>query len=217
MMYKLYLNKILLPVAPGRITVFSGGSAVSAVLAGGGFTTLKCGGDAPRKIVFDALLPAVKYPFAVYEDGQFKPPDYFESQFTALNGNPVLFVIARHGGAGVARLTALDRLDYTEDARNGRDVVARFSLTEYAHGGVTSVYGNAAFAETAAASAAKTVKYTVVTGDCLYNIAKKYLGNGGRYKEIYERNKAVIDPVNIKYDNPTYTIYTGQVLEIKTD
>lgn len=36
----------------------------------------------------------------------------------------------------------------------------------------------------------KTV--TVVAGDCLWNLAKKYYGDGAQYKKIYEANKAVI-------------------------
>ena len=45
--------------------------------------------------------------------------------------------------------------------------------------------------------------YTVVRGDCLWNIAKKLLGSGTRYKEIKTLN-------GLMYD----TIYIGQVLKI---
>ena len=45
--------------------------------------------------------------------------------------------------------------------------------------------------------------YTVVRGDCLWNIAKKFLGSGARYKEIKTLN-------GLMYD----TIYVGQVLKI---
>ncbi len=38
--------------------------------------------------------------------------------------------------------------------------------------------------------APKTV--TVVSGDCLWNLAKKFYGDGAQYKKIYEANKAVI-------------------------
>lgn len=36
--------------------------------------------------------------------------------------------------------------------------------------------------------------YVVKTGDCLYNIAKMYLGNGSKWKQIYDTNKALIGP-----------------------
>lgn len=56
-----------------------------------------------------------------------------------------------------------------------------------------------------AAAAAKT--YTVKKGDSLWAIAKKYLGSGSRYTEIYNLNKSVIG------SNPSL-IYPGQVLTL---
>jgi len=64
----------------------------------------------------------------------------------------------------------------------------------------------AASAEAAAASPQKTT-YTVQAGDTLWEIAKRFLGNGSRYPEIYEANKAIIGP------DPNL-IHPGQVLTI---
>lgn len=50
------------------------------------------------------------------------------------------------------------------------------------------------------------VYYTVVKGDCLWKIAKKYLGSGVRYNEIYELNKDILKSPDM--------IYIGQVLKI---
>ena len=36
--------------------------------------------------------------------------------------------------------------------------------------------------------ATKTIKYTVKKGDCLWNIAKTYLGSGTRWQEIAKLN-----------------------------
>lgn len=48
--------------------------------------------------------------------------------------------------------------------------------------------------------------HTVKKGDCLWNIAKKYYGNGSKYTKIYEANKSKIkDP---------HWIYPGQVFLI---
>ena len=49
--------------------------------------------------------------------------------------------------------------------------------------------------------------YTVKSGDCLWNIAKKYYGSGSSYTKIYEANKGTIG------GNPNL-IYPGQVLTI---
>jgi len=48
--------------------------------------------------------------------------------------------------------------------------------------------------------------YTVKRGDCLWNIAKKFYGNGAKYMKIYNANKDKIKNPNL--------IYTGQVLTI---
>lgn len=48
--------------------------------------------------------------------------------------------------------------------------------------------------------------HTVKKGDCLWNIAKKYYGNGAQYKKIYNANKSKIKNPNL--------IYPGQKLLI---
>jgi len=56
--------------------------------------------------------------------------------------------------------------------------------------------------------------HTVARGDSLWAIAKKYYGDGNRYPEIYNANKAIIDGRNKGTGNPKYTIYPGQVFTI---
>lgn len=53
----------------------------------------------------------------------------------------------------------------------------------------------------------KPKTHTVKSGDCLYNIAKKYYGDGSKYTKIYETNKKIIG------SNPNL-IKVGQVLTI---
>lgn len=56
------------------------------------------------------------------------------------------------------------------------------------------------------AAPAFATSYTVAKGDSLWSIAKKHLGSGARWTEIYEANRAIIkDPSRI---------YVGQVLNI---
>ncbi len=52
----------------------------------------------------------------------------------------------------------------------------------------------------------ETRNYTVKTGDCLWNIAKSYYGNGAEFTKILEANKEQIKNPNL--------IYPGQVLII---
>jgi nucleoid-associated protein YgaU len=67
--------------------------------------------------------------------------------------------------------------------------------------------GSASTAPTADAPAAQT--YTVVSGDSLSKIAKKYYGNANRWREIFEANRDQLD-------NPDL-IKPGQVLKIPAD
>ena len=55
-------------------------------------------------------------------------------------------------------------------------------------------------------TAPKAATYTVKSGDCLWNIAKKQLGNGADYTKIYNLNKDKIKNPNL--------IYPGQVLTL---
>lgn len=52
----------------------------------------------------------------------------------------------------------------------------------------------------------ETKSYTVVKGDTLWGIARRYLGAGSKWNTIYEANKDIIKNPNL--------IYVGQVLEI---
>lgn len=51
-----------------------------------------------------------------------------------------------------------------------------------------------------------TAMYVVEKGDCLWNIAKRFLGSGSRWMEIYKLNKDIIKNPNL--------IYVGQVLRV---
>lgn len=56
-------------------------------------------------------------------------------------------------------------------------------------------------------AAKKKIKtYTVKSGDCLWNIAKRFYGNGAQYTKIYNANRGKIKNPNL--------IYPGQVLTI---
>ena len=63
--------------------------------------------------------------------------------------------------------------------------------------------------------AQKYITHTVVLGDTLYSIAKKYLGSGEKWETIYNLNKEMIDAANKGKAVSKDTIYVGQVLLIK--
>lgn len=51
-------------------------------------------------------------------------------------------------------------------------------------------------------------KYTVKSGDCLWNIAKKFYGNGAQYKKIVDANQQIFSK------RSPNLIYAGEVLNI---
>ncbi len=56
--------------------------------------------------------------------------------------------------------------------------------------------------------------YKVKSGDSLYSIAKAMLGDGSRWMEIYELNKAAIDKANAGKTVSKYTVYSGATLKM---
>ena len=63
----------------------------------------------------------------------------------------------------------------------------------------------------------KTVSYTIKSGDSLWRIAQQCLGDGTRWEEVYNANKAVIDETAKKYGHQTnekHYIYAGTKLTI---
>jgi nucleoid-associated protein YgaU len=106
----------------------------------------------------------------------------------------------------------------TEDATDGFDLTVKIKLKQYRDYGTKTVNIKITASKPKAAVETKrstttspapstSQTYTVVKGDCLWNIAKKFYGNGSKYTVIYNANKSVIG------GNPNL-IYPGQVLTI---
>lgn len=64
----------------------------------------------------------------------------------------------------------------------------------------------------------KSKTHTVKSGDCLWNISKKYYGKGSEWKKIYNANKDIIEKEakrrGRKDSNKGWFIYPGTVLSI---
>lgn len=106
----------------------------------------------------------------------------------------------------------------TDDANEGFDLTVSVKLKQYRAFGTKTVQimpapapSQPATATVQApprptASAPKNSTYDVKSGDCLWNIAKKQLGDGSRWKEIYDLNKDKIKNPNLIYPNQTLTL-----------
>lgn len=66
--------------------------------------------------------------------------------------------------------------------------------------------------------AAETTSYTIKKGDCLWNIALKFLGSGTKWPTIYKANKAIIESTAKKYghksSNNGWWIFPGTKITI---
>jgi len=228
MSYKFYLDGILLPITPGSVKIKYGNRLKKIELVSGDEIIIGRA-RAVSEIAFSAVLPQSKYPFANYA-GNFKKGDVILGDIIKLKdkGKPFRFIITRKTGGKKLFSTNINavfaELCVKEDASDGNDIRVDIKLAEYrdyAVKKVKAVSGSAGVkkppvrsAVPASSGSAKTHK--VVKGDCLWMLAQTYLGNGNRYKELYNLNKAVIDAGNKGTGNPVYTIYPGQVLTVNS-
>lgn len=221
--YDFYLKKCLLPIAPSKLTVKINNANETVTLINEGEINILKKAEL-TDIEFECRIPQEKYPFAVYKSG-FKGADYFLDYFESLKTSkkPFQFIVCRKRPTGKQLFdtnikVSMEDYKITEDAKNGFDLLVKISLKQWRDYGTKTV--NITFnmqkpkasvepqreANTSPAPAAAQT-YTVVKGDCLWNIAKKFYGNGSKYSIIYNANKSVIG------GNPNL-IYPGQVLTI---
>ena len=175
------------------------------------------------EISFDLLLPNVKYPFATYKSG-FVNAKGFLDELEKLKGDkkPFQFIVTRTFPNGKMLFdtnvkVSLEDYDIKEDSKQGFDVVVSVKLKQYKDFGTktcnitptsttTKVVTQTTRAAENSPAPSSNQSYTVQKGDSLWNIAKKFYGNGSKYTKIYNANKD-------KIKNPSL-IYVGQVLTI---
>lgn len=195
-MYQIYLGKISLPIAPGKINVnFKNQNKMMNLVNGDEINLLKSARLAT--ISFDFLIPSQKYPFA---RGEFKPPLYYLNELEKLKASekPFLFVIHRPKGFDTKILASLEDYKYLEDRKSlGKDIKITVKFKQYKPFGIKkyAVVGENAVqvketrqGEAPLKPTTKPIEYKIKQGDTLWAIAKKHYGDGERYKEIARVN-----------------------------
>lgn len=229
-MYEFYLDSTLLPIAPSKLTMsINNQNSTVSLISGGEINFLNSAGL--TDISFEVLLPQVLYPFAVYESG-FQSADFYLSILEELkvNKEPFQFIVIRTTKDNTYHSTnikvSLEDYTTTENASNSFDIMVDIKLKQYAEFSTSTC--NVSFSSTENTIATSTPRettnspeptsspssYTVVKGDCLWNIAKAFYGDGSLYLTIYNANKSLIDGDNVGTSNPLYTIYPNQVFTI---
>lgn len=219
MAYEVYIDDMRLPIPPEKIPIkYKGQNKTITLISGEEVNITKPPGLA--EITIDFILPQMDYPCAKWNESVSDAEEFINHLKGLLeNGRPFEFITIRDGPGGNSFFdtnmsVTLEDFKVSDDVKEGLDIAVSVTMKEYKSYGTKimtfSILPDQTVPVTAQAEEDREVSpptaktYTVVKGDCLWNIAKKQLGNGSRWQEIYNLNRD-------KVSNPN-RIYPGQVL-----
>ncbi len=170
-----------------------------------------------EKFSFEAEFPSQEYHY-VETAGRFKDADYYEKMFRKAQKNmmPIRFIASNDITDDISCKVLVQSVESIEKAGEEGDKYLSISLLEHKAPGrryiaVPTPTVVVAQAEVPASQTSPAVTenktYTVVKGDTLSGIAKKFYGSGSQYTKIASANPVIKNP-NL--------IYPGQVLSIPT-
>ncbi len=216
--YDVYLDGVLFPVPPGKLTVkINNGNKTCTLMNEGEINMLKMPGL--TEIEFELLLPNSRYPFAIYEDG-FQKAEVYLHHLERLKAEKraFQFIVHRNILSGTEKFDtnitcSLESYSIIEDAEaNGTDVTVSVSLKQYRNYGVKrcrvrqkKILGlkklrNKKFCNLPASQDGTVsvfgkkgkdfVAIKIKKKITLYNLALKLYGDGSNYKAIAKANHA---------------------------
>lgn len=208
--YNTEKEKIQLPVLPERFETRNGSNNSSMNISGLGEIVIMQSRPA-LQFSFSSFFPATKFP-GVQVGSLTKPLTLVQKINEWKTSKKPVHLIAT--ACGVDLYASIEDFSYSEEGGDPGTYQYSITLKEYREITVRQVKVDI---PKAVATVKKTEPrvdntvqprtYTVKSGDCLWNIAKKFYGNGAQYTKIYNANKGVIG------GNPNL-IYPGQVLTI---
>lgn len=214
-MYEVYIDDMLLPIPPQKIPIkYTGQNKTTTLVNGEEINIIRPPGLA--EISIDVVIPQMRYPAAVWDGSIDDAEDFIERlQELKESGDTFEFMVIRNDFDTNMDVT-LEDYKVSDDVKEGLDLAVSITMKEARHYG-TKVMNFTAAPETPAgvpaaapaeeerpADVTPPKTYTVAPGDCLWNIAKRHLGDGNRWREIHNLNRG-------KVSNPNL-IYPGQVL-----
>ncbi len=135
-MYSFYLDRILLPVAPSKLSIgFKSHNKTLNLMNDGEINILK--DPCLLDISFDVLIPNTKYPFSIYESG-FELADKYIEKINKLKTDkkPFQFIVTRTKPDGIPIFNtnikvSLEEYEMSEDAEEGFDIMLSIKLKQY--------------------------------------------------------------------------------------
>lgn len=216
-MYDVYIDKLLLPVAPQKIDMqVNNQNKTINLINEGEVNVLKQPGL--TTVSFTFLVPHTSYPFASYKNGFIAAETFIvELERLKKSDEPFQLLIVRQRDLFGTNLTvAIEDYTIKEDAKNGLDFDVSIKLKQYkVYGTKTIKLASKDTIETGAQRETKNSPqpkkpqtYTVKKGDCLWNISKQFYGDGTKYQKIAGANTDIIKRPNL--------IHPGDILTIPT-
>lgn len=208
--FKIGEDVLTFPITPPELTIKVGSNNKTVTLINeGDINILKS--PSLIEVEFEARFPMRQYPYA----REFHEFQTYYDKFKDLKENKksFRFIVARTTPKGYCTwdtnlLMALEEFELKESADEGDDVIVSIKLKQFKEYGVKTIklpvnssQGNTESTTTSTSNTSRnnenksdsSQEYTVKSGDCLWNIAKKFYGNGAKWKKIYEANKTVIE------------------------
>lgn len=221
-MYNVYIDDLLLPIAPPSIsTKINNKNETITLINEGEVNILKKAGL--TDISFEFLLPNSKYPFAVYPNG-YQPAQFYLDKIEQLKiaQKPFQFIVIRTKPDGKVIFdtnitVSLEEYSIEEDAENGFDINVPIELKQFVPFGTKKLLIQSNPTAPAAAKTATVEKsrattgkkqaktYTVKANDTLWGISKKQFGTGDKVDFLAKLNKL---------SNPNL-LKVGQVLRLE--
>lgn len=198
-------GRIALPVKPTDYTVsVSHKNTVTNVIQTGDINLM--GKTGLRAVSLSSFFPARDYNFAKSVGDPLSLVEKIESWRNS--GEPCRVVIGR----SLNMECTIESFSWGEQDATG-DIYYTLSLKEYKRikikkANITVETDPPKQRETKAPETNSGKKYTVKSGDCLCNIAKKFYGNGAQYKKIVDANQQIFSK------RSPNLLYAGEVLNI---
>ncbi|MEF2964930.1 LysM peptidoglycan-binding domain-containing protein [Paenibacillus sp. M1] len=197
-------EEIALPVLPDKIEFSEAGNSKAYEISGlGEINIIK--NMKPVEIAFDGLLPARWFPgAAIPREEAWLPPSFYLKKIQDWRKKKLpVKIVVNLTGMEVSLFVSIEKFTWSESGGAVGDIQYQISLKEYrafsarkvqvaepAAAAQTGTETSTAPANTPARpdTRVQPKTYTLVAGDSLWKVAKRFLGDGAKYKQIQTLN-----------------------------